>query len=194
MRFLLIAITPETPSADEPKRICRLIDAGFSYVHLRHPSLNEEGTKRLLEKIPARYRERVKLHDHHAIAAETGVAGIHLNSRHPSAPAGYGGRISRSCHSIAELSARNDYEYVFLSPIFDSICKQGYRSAFAFDALRREEAVDGQVVALGGVTAKDISQIRQAGFGGCAFLGYLSEAADPEEFDRRIRLITDNLE
>lgn len=193
MRFLLIAITPETPPADEPERICRLIDAGFSYVHLRHPPLSEEGTRRLLEKIPLRYRERVKLHDHHAIAAETGVAGIHLNSRHPSAPAGYGGRISRSCHSIAELSVRNDYEYVFLSPIFDSICKQGYKSAFNLGALRREESVDGKVVALGGVTAKDIPQIRQAGFGGCAFLGYLSEAAEPEELERRIKLIADNL-
>ena len=64
--------------------------------------------------------------------------------------------------------------YVFLSPIFDSISKQGYRSAFDHATLKKaahEGIIDHKVVALGGVTRQRISLLAEYGFGGAAMLG-----------------------
>ena len=64
--------------------------------------------------------------------------------------------------------------YVFLSPIFDSISKQGYRSAFDDATLKKAsaEGIIGQkVVALGGVTRERVALLEKYGFGGAAMLG-----------------------
>ena len=64
--------------------------------------------------------------------------------------------------------------YVFLSPIFDSISKKGYKHSFSNKDLE-EAGINGiineRVVALGGVTPEYIPQLRAWNFGGAAFLG-----------------------
>lgn len=65
-------------------------------------------------------------------------------------------------------------DYVFLSPIFDSISKSGYHSAFTLEVLQQAAAhniIDEKVVALGGVTPDKVKWLRQIGFGGAAMLG-----------------------
>ena len=81
------------------------------------------------------------MHDRHELAARFGVGGVHLNSRNPSVPDGFGGLVSRSCHSIAELSQYSSVcDYMFLSPVFDSISKSGYTSRFSLEEIRRRIA------------------------------------------------------
>ena len=77
---------------------------------------------------------------------------------------------------------------MFLSPVFDSISKQGYASHFSEEQLRGH--VDARVMALGGVTAGKIPWLADVGFGGCAFLGYLF-GVGTEEFCRRVELIVE---
>lgn len=190
MPFRLIAITPETVSGEEIRRICRLLDAGFDYVHIRKPSLTETETEQFLSAIPDGYRQRLKLHDHFHLARAYGIGGIHLNGRNPMIPEGFNGSVSRSCHSLEELDGAKNFEYVFLSPIFDSICKHGYLSNFTENSIREARGlINADVIALGGITAEKIPIIRDWGFGGCAFLGYLSEAADGNRFNERIESI-----
>ena len=65
-------------------------------------------------------------------------------------------------------------DYVFLSPIFDSISKVGYHAAFAPDLLNRaaeEKIIDRKVIALGGINAENIELVKQWNFGGVALLG-----------------------
>lgn len=65
-------------------------------------------------------------------------------------------------------------DYVFLSPIFDSISKSGYRSAFSYARLRDAAdrgVIDEKVVALGGVTFDKIPLLSSLHFGGAAMLG-----------------------
>lgn len=188
--FKLIAITPETTMPDETKRICRLLDAGFDYVHIRKPHWQEDEIRRFITEIPTRYRGRLKLHDHFRLANELQLAGIHLNSRNPEVPVGYSGQISKSCHSLQELQQTGCFDYVFLSPVFDSICKQGYRSNFSEEELSEAAPLlNEKVVALGGITADKISRLRRWGFGGGAFLGYLFGTNDPAEFNNRLESI-----
>ena len=112
--------------------------------------------------------------------------GIHLNKRNPNIPEDYSGHISCTCRTLTELEVKKRvYDYVFLSPVFDSISKQGYSSAFSEEDLHRAAAsgiIDSRVVALGGVTPERLPYLRSLGFGGAAMLGCVSSIASlPEE-------------
>ncbi len=78
---------------------------------------------------------------------------------------------SRSCHSIAEATACADCDYIFLSPVFDSISKPGYK-AVPFEP-SQVKALPVKTIALGGVTPERFDQVRANGFDGAAMLGYL---------------------
>ena len=55
--------------------------------------------------------------------------GIHLNARNPKEPHDYAGHVSCSCHSVEEVkNKKHFYDYVFMSPIYDSISKVNYYS------------------------------------------------------------------
>ncbi|MDE7133952.1 MAG: thiamine phosphate synthase [Rikenellaceae bacterium] len=89
------------------------------------------------------------------------------------------GRLSLSCHSTDEAATalyEGKADYIFLSPVFDSISKPGYASAFDLDRLRAflrslPTGMRQKVVALGGVTGENITICREAGFGGAAMIG-----------------------
>ena len=60
-------------------------------------------------------------------------------------------------------------DYVFLSPIFDSISKEGYASAFTSESIREaaeKGIIDKRVIALGGVDENNLLQVKDFGFGG----------------------------
>ena len=98
-----------------------------------------------------------------------------------------GRSISASLYSLAEVSRhRRRYDYVFLSPIFDSTSKADYRSSFklpevqqALTAWQRRRGYRPQVVALGGITPATVGLARQAGFSGAAVLGGIWQQPDP---------------
>lgn len=183
MAFKLIAITPELTMPDEAWRITHLVDAGFDAVHLRKPDSDSSAMRRYVDGLPKSIACRLTMHYFHDVAADTGIAGVHLSKRSPHAPEGWKGTTSRSCHSLQEVAESRELDYVFLSPVFDSISKQGYASHFSEEQLRGH--VDAKVMALGGVTADKIPWLADVGFGGCAFLGYLF-GVDAEEFRRRV--------
>lgn len=139
MRIIAISAPDFLPG--EAAALTALLDAGAWRVHVRKPEADAESIARLLEEFPQCYRSRLSLHDHHELAENCGVGGVHLNSRNPSVPDGFGGMVSRSCHSIAELSQYSSVcDYMFLSPIFDSISKSGYVSRFSLEEIRRRIA------------------------------------------------------
>ena len=94
--------------------------------------------------------------------------------------------VSRSCHSIREvIQHKSECDYLFLSPIYDSISKEGYGAAFSRIELKRaaeEEIIDNKVFALGGVSLEHIPEVRSLGFGGAAVLGALWQAESPAEY------------
>lgn len=170
-----IVITTPDYWKGELQAICRLFDEGLEILHVRKPASTAEAYKAFLQSIPSAYHSRIVLHEYFELADELHLKGIHLNRRHPQAPDGYAGSVSRSCHSLDEIKRYKDScEYLFLSPIFDSISKQGYESAFTPDMLAqaaRQGIVDRKVIALGGVTRACLPQLEQLGFGGAALLG-----------------------
>ena len=172
----IIAITQPFFFDGEAEAIGTLLAEGRAdIVHLRKPGSDADGCRRLLDNIASEWLGRIVTHDHFGLCAEYGLRGVHLNHRNPTPPPGLTGSVSCSCHSLDEVTARKPHMgYLFLSPIFDSISKQGYHSAFDDATLRQASAngtIDGKVVALGGVTYDRLALLEEYGFGGAAMLG-----------------------
>lgn len=170
----LIVITTPYFFEGESQIISQLFQEGMERLHLRKPQGNMDELRMLLEAIPSEYHSRIVLHDHFELAIEFQLAGIHLNSRNRTKPEGFKGSISRSCHSLEEVQEYSELDYVFLSPLFQSISKEGYGSGFSMKVLQDaafQRIINEKVVALGGISEKTIPLIRPLGFGGVAVLG-----------------------
>ena len=170
--FLLIGITLPDEVKDESKKIVDYLSSGtVDIIHLRKPSWSKDKFSRLIEKIPAEFHARLKIHDCFELLNRFDLRGVHLNSRNPVAP-GENCLISKSAHSIEELNDYNKYEYITLSPIFDSISKQGYKGNFIPEQLA--DVLKGKrIIALGGVTPDSFSRLKENNFYGAAMSGSL---------------------
>ena len=180
----LAVITTPAFFGGEEELVRRLFDSGLERLHLRKPGATREELVRFLDSLRASDRARIVLHDHFGLCLRYGCAGVHLNSRNPSLPAELEGvSVSRSCHSLEELGTwKESCNYLFLSPIYDSISKEGYGFAFPREELekaRESGLLDSRVYALGGVSLEHIDELRGLGFGGVAVLGALWQSSDP---------------
>lgn len=173
---MTIVITLPTFFRGEAEHIVQFLHGGgVDLIHIRKPGATADEAEDLIMKIPATLRHRLVIHDHFQLAQRYALYGIHLNSRNPLPPDGWQGSVSRSCHSIEELITwKERCNYLSLSPIFDSISKKGYRSAFTPDIIssaRNKGIIDKKVLALGGVTFDNIDTVIRMGFGGAMILG-----------------------
>lgn len=89
---------------------------------------------------------------------------------------------STSLHSLQEVLADwQNLNYAFLSPIFDSISKEGYTAA-GFDQQELADTLQQAqmpVYALGGVSIDKVPLVRRMGFQGIGLLGAVWGSADP---------------
>ena len=177
----LIVITTGHFFDKEPEAINLLFGNGIDLLHVRKPCASYAETKRFIGRIDRAFHSRIVLHDHYRFARSFAVKGIHVNRRNnPGDLTLYGEQglsISRSCHSFEEVTAVAPvFDYVFLSPVFDSISKSGYKQGFTPEELSCAGSggiINDRVIALGGMTAGKIPLVRRYGFGGAAVLGAL---------------------
>ena len=170
----------------EAEAITQMFQSGLERLHLRKPECKIEEMRDLIKEIPACYHNRIVIHEHFDLLKEFDLCGVHLNRRNPDVPEGWKGHISISCHSIEELAQKKKegylfadgsckpFDYLSLSPIFDSISKQGYNSAFSFEDLNKaklEGIIDKKVMALGGICSDNVEKALEFGFGGVMVLG-----------------------
>ena len=169
-----ILITPRILK-NEAETLAALCGAGVSVIHIRKPEASEPEIEELLKTLQALGADmsRLTIHYNEPLARKYGLGGVHLRIEELLAGAGEGLRRSCSAHGWTEAErAATDADYVFLSPLFDSISKPGYRSAIdpaeAAERLRRRK---GRIVALGGIRPANIARVRRIGFDGAAVLG-----------------------
>lgn len=186
----LIVITTPDFLMNEAELLRVLFENGLYRLHLRKPGASAAELSFLLDRIPAQWHPRIVIHDHYELADRYALAGIHLNRRNIQHQNGRN-PYSCSCHSFAEITRYSEQVagYVFLSPLFDSISKIGYKSGFTELELRHAFEVGvlhDRVIALGGINKNNISSVRSLGFGGVAVLGALWEGVGQDS-----RLLSD---
>ena len=170
-----ILITLPRILKNEAETLAALCGAGVSVIRIRKPEASEPEIEELLKTLQALGADmsRLTIHYNEPLARKYGLGGVHLRIEELLAGAGEGLRRSCSAHGWTEAErAATDADYVFLSPLFDSISKPGYRSAIdpaeAAERLRRRK---GRIVALGGIRPANIARVRRIGFDGAAVLG-----------------------
>ena len=176
----LIVLSPPQWMEGEIHLAEKLIHEGIDGFHVRKPGWDRAQMAHYIGSFPATLRQKIILHDHYALADKYGLLGIHISQKHR----GKGfekihphRQVSVSTHSLKELEQlEHRYAYAFLSPIFDSISKQGYRSGFDLHELKtffRRHTSPVPVVALGGISRKNLPLLKHIGFTGIALLGAL---------------------
>ncbi|MGL4518758.1 MAG: thiamine phosphate synthase [Phocaeicola sp.] len=191
----LILITTPYYFVQEDKILTALFEEGLEALHLRKPNSSPILAERLLTLIPERFHNRIVVHENFHLHHERFLKGVHLNRRHPELPSNHRGHISTSCHSFEEVIAKkSSCNYLFLSPIFDSISKEDYQSPYTPEEIlmaKKKGVIDKKVIALGGVDESNLQKIKEYGFGGAAILGTLWNKFDPHT-DRSYRSIIEH--
>ena len=172
----LIVVTTPTFFVEEDQILTALFEEGLDILHLRKPETPAMYSERLLTLIPQKYHKRIVTHEHFYLKEEFDLMGIHLDRRNPSEPHDYSGHISCTCRTLSDLSSKKHfYDYLFLSPVFDSVSSPRPAS-FTTEELRQgshDKLIDNKIMALGGVRWENIPLVRDLGFGGAVIMGDL---------------------
>lgn len=189
----LILVTTPDFFAGEAETLTGLFHAGLETLHMRKPGASAQEMEQLLGQLPMEYLPRIVTHEHFQLVQAYGLKGIHLNGRNPHIPVWHTGHVSCSCHSLAEVAASKDAcHYVFLSPIYDSISKEGYASAYTGETLykaQQDGLIDSKVMALGGISLEHLPEIASLGFGGVAVLGDVWARKETDRIPHFLRLM-----
>lgn len=186
----LVIVSSPRKKDGEVSDVIRMFEAGLERFHLRKPGTSKKYIKEFIEQIPNKYRNRIVIHSNHHYAWKYKLGGIHISKKHRKKHFNlrlklfwYRLRnpkivITRSCHKLADLYSESlRYDYVFLSPVFDSISVNtlsgGFNQRGLVSAL---EETNIRVFAMGGVQPNKFQQIAELGFDGSAILGYLWSA------------------
>lgn len=188
MRFIrnmkLIVTSYPTNIDNEHKILCSLFENGLDYFHLRKPEFTSEEMEAYLTQIPSNYLNRVVIHSHYELADKYVLKGKHKTSviKETSNLERF---VSTSFHSLEEINnCTYNYEYAFLSPIFDSISKENYKSNFnktelkSFFNIYKKEI---KIIGLGGVNEHNANEAIELGFNGVAVLGAVWNDKNPVE-------------
>lgn len=168
-----IVITLPDIYPNEAQALFALTECGAGIIHLRKPEAEEGQIRELLSKLHPEILYHITLHRYPHLAGYFGLGGVHVKaSEIGDLPGSF--RKSVSCHNRTEVKAMMGHaDYVFLSPIFDSVSKVGYKAAFSAEELREWLADPDRpvIVALGGISAENIARVKECGFEGAACLG-----------------------
>lgn len=197
--FSVVVITPELTQPGEVEVLKELINDYSPRIHLRKPEFTENEYRKYLHAFDQEELKRIVIHEHHKLAYEfPTLAGIHWkeSQRQTSGKADKrSGIVSSSFHSLEEINKEGaPFEYVFLSPVFDSVSKSGHTSRFQLNSLTtaleelHQQHPSLKVMALGGITEKNIKSVKYAGFDGAALLGALWQAENPVEYYHKLLL------
>lgn len=192
---MVIVISNPTAIADEQVISKQLFDEGLEVFHVRKKEFSENEMRAFIEQIPEKYFSRLVLHSHYHLAEEYNLKGIHV-------PVDFNYLASKrslsvSFHSLDEVEKfENKFDYGFLSPVFDSISKEGYKSKFDFSKLKtylaNRKALNngtgnGLLIALGGIDEDKIDIVKELGFSGIALLGAIWQSENTLEKFKRIK-------
>jgi thiamine-phosphate pyrophosphorylase len=177
MKLVLIS-TPDFFDEEIALLSC-FFDEGLQYFHLRKNNCQEEDIRKFLGTLPKQYHNKIILHSHFSLVPEYGLKGIHFSSRTKSLIPDYENYCfhkSISTHSMEEVESIQHvgYDYVFLSPVFNSISKADYKSGIdtkVFKEWKQNYHFPFDLIALGGIEKNNIQKTRQYGFEGVALLG-----------------------
>jgi thiamine-phosphate pyrophosphorylase len=173
----LVVISSPDDLQNETCLVNALFEAGLNRFHLRKPFASTEVLNNYLLKLHPDYWNRVVIHYNFELLNKFPVAGFHFN-QHNLEWIKYKGLVhkSYSAHSFEEIIWLNatKFNYIFLSPVFDSISKPGYTKQFTSGSIcefMKSGKARNSIVALGGIDEENMEEVKSMGFSGAALMG-----------------------
>lgn len=180
-------ISPEKFENKEILAAEKMFEMGDFIFHLRTSLKNALS---FLNKIPKKYHPKIVIHEHLELIEPYEVLGIHLKSEQRKKMSfedlfafckkmkSQKKTISSAFHHLESLEkfAKIPFDYVFLSPVFDSISKPNYKGK-KFDLKNFEKPF--KIVGLGGITLKNKINVLKMNFDDVAILGAIWHTKNP---------------
>ncbi len=189
----IVLLSKSKLEEDEIDIVTKLFENGLGTYHIRKPRVSTKQMKELLDSIPIQFHNRIVIHSHHNLARKYNLKGVHYTKSHLKKSFKNWWRkvtlgiaksdlIKTTSHSkLISLYDKHEinYDYVFLSPIFDSLSGK-FQSGFHMDGIVAAIQKSGvKIIARGGVEEKRIEQIRDLGFYGMALNTCIWNSKDP---------------
>lgn len=190
----LIVISPSISKENEIEQIVKMFEIGLETYHLRKPKYSTRKLRDYINQIPVHFHNRIIIHSHHQLAFNYDLQGIHLTFTHRRRkfslfflrlrikllkPALQITASFRSLASVYDETNKNKYNYIFLSPIFDSLSGK-FQSGFNDYSLRSAIGKSSlKVVARGGTDITSIQKVKEIQFYGIAFYSSIWKAENP---------------
>ncbi|TRX66116.1 thiamine phosphate synthase [Carboxylicivirga sp. M1479] len=174
-----IVICYPTQLKNEIEAINALFAAGLEVMHVRKPSYSEAEMVSFIDSIDSQYHNRIVVHSHLAIVEPKSLRGVHFTSYNRHLIDDYSEKAlpkSISVHSMSELiNLSESFNYALLSPVFESISKEGYGPAIDQSVLKNylNKNHGVPVLALGGIDHKNVDVAQELGFDGVVLHGHL---------------------
>jgi thiamine-phosphate pyrophosphorylase len=176
--------------------INELFSEGLEIFHLRKPGSEIKEMEALLQKVNPENHSKIALHQHHELATTFGMKRLHypgekrklLNESDLIELKEKKITLSTSIHALNEHGFLSGcFDYCFFGPVFDSISKPGYHSVLNENSCL---PVDRKIklIALGGISEKNIDQVNQLNFDGAAVLGAIwNEKNEPVQLFKTLQ-------
>ncbi len=171
------------------------IRGGVTLVQLREKQRSDRETYRVgmeLRELVRRAGAAFFVNDRTDLALALGADGVHVGEGdlpvdvvRRIAP---GLMIGASSHDLESARRAQAADYVAFGPVFPTPSKEDAAAPAGVAALRRAAAeIPRPLVAIGGIAAENLPQLRQSGIAGLAVISAILGASDPEAAARRLR-------
>lgn len=192
----LILLSPSEKKDSEISLLVNMFEQGLLTYHLRKTKFSTRELKRFITEIPKKYHHRIVLHTHHELAVKFNLKGVYISRAHKKRKVRTWWRmkwlkfrkndlqVSATFKNIEDIiSHSSHFDYVFLSPVFDSISgnfQSGFSEYNLKPAVQRSKY---KVIARGGVSTDTINKANELGFAGLAFYSVIWKSKNPlQEF------------
>ncbi len=188
----IIVISSSQSVRSEIRKLVELFELGLKQFHVRKPDFTDFDMMNYLSQIPEKYRTRLVLHSHYHLAESFHLKGIQVGKNRLQEGLLYQGQFQYfgySAHTFEEIEEHQQtFSHFFISPVFDSISKENYRSSFDVSELSDFLVKHSQlnIIALGGIDNQSIKRIKSVGFKGFAVLGTIWQSKNLSEVFREL--------
>ncbi|MDQ0592468.1 thiamine-phosphate pyrophosphorylase [Chryseobacterium ginsenosidimutans] len=181
---MIIVITPEEIIQNETEIINELFQEGLDLLHVRKPFINQDEMIDFIQKIDSDFHHQLVLHSHYQLANNFNTSRFHfreIDRRNDLFKSFAEHIISTSVHDIKTFNELNeDWEYAFISPVFQSISKKGYgENSTILNDIKNRNNSNVKLIALGGINEHNINEVLDSEIDGVALLGAIWKSDEP---------------
>lgn len=199
---MLQFITHKSDRFSIAEEVKMVIDGGCRWVQLRMKDVSDEEVKSVAEQIIPMCQETdtiLVIDDRVELTMDLKVHGVHLGKNDmPAVDAreylGAGAIIGVTANTAQDIIAykKVDVDYVGLGPFRYTTTKSNLSPIIGLDGYHniitevRNAGVELPIVAIGGITLKDVAKLMSTGVNGIAMSGAILSAENPTEYTKRV--------